>query len=45
MPVAFGGIALGVLLGYPFGGLVYQHMGKQAPFILISLVISMNIGG
>ncbi|XP_045474617.1 synaptic vesicular amine transporter-like isoform X2 [Harmonia axyridis] len=44
MPVAFGGIALGVLLGYPFGGAVYQHLGKQAPFILISLVISMNIG-
>ncbi|XP_044755345.1 synaptic vesicular amine transporter-like [Coccinella septempunctata] len=44
MPVAFGGIALGVLLGYPFGGVAYQGLGKQAPFIFISLVISLNIG-
>lgn len=44
MPLAFGGIALGVLLGYPFGGLAYQFLGKPAPFLLIAFFISLNIG-
>lgn len=44
MPLAFGGIALGVLIGYPLGGTAYQLMGKTAPFLLISFFISINIG-
>lgn len=44
MPVAFGGIAVGVLIGYPFGGAAYQLLGKSAPFILIAALISLNIG-
>ncbi|KAL3268375.1 hypothetical protein HHI36_007491 [Cryptolaemus montrouzieri] len=44
MPLSFGGIALGVLVGYPFGGAAYQHFGKETTFILISLMISFNIG-
>lgn len=44
MPLAFGGIALGVLIGYPFGGAAYQLLGKSAPFLLIAFFISMNIG-
>ncbi|KAK5644946.1 hypothetical protein RI129_006246 [Pyrocoelia pectoralis] len=43
MPLAFGGIALGVLLGYPFGGATYQFLGKSAPFLLIAFFITVNI--
>ncbi|KAK4876335.1 hypothetical protein RN001_012757 [Aquatica leii] len=44
MPLAFGGIALGVLVGYPFGGITYQYLGKTAPFLLIAFFIVLNIG-
>ncbi|KAF5278351.1 hypothetical protein FQA39_LY05840 [Lamprigera yunnana] len=43
MPLAFGGIALGVLVGYPFGGATYQFLGKSAPFLLIAFLIALNI--
>lgn len=43
MPLAFGGIAFGVLIGYPFGGALYQFMGKTAPFMVISAIISVSI--
>lgn len=45
MPLAFGGIALGVLVGYPFGGAAYQFLGKPAPFLLIAFLVASNIGG
>lgn len=44
MPLAFGGIALGVLIGYPFGGVAYQFIGKTAPFLLIAAFIGGTIG-
>lgn len=44
MPLAFGGIALGVLIGYPMGGAAYQILGKSAPFIIISIFMCINIG-
>lgn len=44
MPIAFGGIALGVLIGYPFGGAAYQLLGKTAPFLLIAFFICLSIG-
>ncbi|XP_008199134.3 synaptic vesicular amine transporter [Tribolium castaneum] len=43
MPLAFGGIALGVLIGYPLGGAAYQLLGKSAPFLLIAFLISVSI--
>ncbi|XP_057653742.1 synaptic vesicular amine transporter-like [Diorhabda carinulata] len=43
MPIAFGGIASGVLIGYPLGGAVYQMLGKSAPFIFISISIVICI--
>lgn len=43
MPLAFGGIALGVLIGYPLGGAAYQLLGKPAPFLLISSFIGVSI--
>lgn len=44
MPLAFGGIALGVLIGYPLGGAAYQFIGKAAPFLLIAVFTAFNIG-
>lgn len=44
MPLAFGGIAMGVLIGYPLGGAVYQLLGKPAPFLIIAFLIFLNIG-
>ena len=32
---ALGGGAVGVLLGYPVGGFLYQWTGKTVPFLII----------
>ncbi|KAJ8704074.1 hypothetical protein PYW07_013368 [Mythimna separata] len=36
MGIALGGLALGVLIGPPFGGLMYEFVGKTAPFLMLS---------
>lgn len=36
MGILLGGGALGVLVGYPFGGLLYEFVGKTAPFLIIA---------
>ncbi|XP_006815467.1 synaptic vesicular amine transporter-like [Saccoglossus kowalevskii] len=36
MGIALGGLALGVLIGPPFGGVVYQFLGKEAPFYILA---------
>ncbi len=36
MGVALGGLALGVLIGPPFGGIMYEFVGKSAPFLVLS---------
>lgn len=36
MGIALGGLALGVLIGPPFGGFMYQFVGKSAPFLILS---------
>ncbi|CAL8082082.1 unnamed protein product [Orchesella dallaii] len=36
MGVALGGLALGVLIGPPFGGLMYQFVGKTVPFLILA---------
>ena len=33
---ALGGGAVGVLLGYPVGGFLYQWTGKTLPFLIIT---------
>ncbi|KAL3097444.1 hypothetical protein niasHS_003892 [Heterodera schachtii] len=38
MGIALGGLALGVLVGPPFGGMLYQWAGKELPFILLALL-------
>ena len=32
-----GGIATGVLIGYPLGGFLFQFVNEASPFIIISL--------
>uniref|UniRef100_T1IIX5 Major facilitator superfamily (MFS) profile domain-containing protein n=1 Tax=Strigamia maritima TaxID=126957 RepID=T1IIX5_STRMM len=36
MGLALGGLALGVLIGPPFGGIMYQFVGKTAPFLILA---------
>lgn len=36
MGIALGGLALGVLIGPPFGGFMYQFVGKSSPFLILS---------
>merc|ERR550519_199965 len=36
MGEALGGLALGVLIGPPFGGFMYQFVGKTAPFLILA---------
>ena len=44
MGFILGGMALGVLIGYPFGGFTYEFLGKSAPFIIIAVFTSILIG-
>uniref|UniRef100_A0A5S6QNW6 MFS domain-containing protein n=1 Tax=Trichuris muris TaxID=70415 RepID=A0A5S6QNW6_TRIMR len=37
MGLALGGLALGVLVGPPFGGMMYKCCGKETPFILLAM--------
>lgn len=38
MGIALGGLALGVLIGPPFGGIMYQFVGKSAPFLILAIL-------
>jgi len=38
MGLALGGLALGVIIGPPFGGFMYQFIGKTAPFLLLAFL-------
>ncbi|KAG5682361.1 hypothetical protein PVAND_011717 [Polypedilum vanderplanki] len=38
MGIALGGLALGVLIGPPFGGFMYEFVGKTAPFLVLSIL-------
>jgi DHA1 family solute carrier family 18 vesicular amine transporter 1/2 len=38
MALALGGLALGVLIGPPFGGIMYQFIGKASPFIILAFL-------
>ncbi|CAD5229863.1 unnamed protein product [Bursaphelenchus okinawaensis] len=42
MGIALGGLALGVLVGPPYGGLLYQWAGKELPFVLLALLALMD---
>ena len=40
-----GGIAAGVLIGYPFGGILYDFSGKTAPFVIITILTVVVLAG
>lgn len=42
--IVLGSMALGVLLGYPFGGILYAFKGKSAPFFVISILSFLILG-
>lgn len=42
MGIALGGLALGVLVGPPYGGILYQWAGKELPFILLALLALLD---
>lgn len=44
MGLVMGSIALGVLVGYPFGGILYDLVDKSTPFNIIICVIAFNLG-
>lgn len=44
MGILLGSIALGVLLGYPFGGITYAAYGKVTPFLILAIGIIINLG-
>jgi DHA1 family solute carrier family 18 vesicular amine transporter 1/2 len=44
MGIVLGSVALGVLVGYPFGSLMYDFVGKMAPFFIIAVAVFLNGG-
>ncbi|MEQ2166010.1 hypothetical protein GOODEAATRI_023108 [Goodea atripinnis] len=36
--IALGGLALGVLVGPPFGSVMYDFVGKTAPFLVLAFL-------
>ncbi|CAN7985437.1 unnamed protein product, partial [Ixodes pacificus] len=47
MGFTLGGAALGVLAGYPYGGVLYDFVGKTTPFVVLasfSIVLSGAYG-
>lgn len=39
-----GSVAMGVLLGYPFGGFLYDFASKSAPFYVIAVLLLIDFG-
>lgn len=42
MGIALGGLALGVLVGAPFGSVMYEFVGKSAPFLILALLALLD---
>ncbi|KAM8860310.1 synaptic vesicular amine transporter [Spinachia spinachia] len=38
MGIALGGLAMGVLVGPPFGSVMYEFVGKTAPFLILAFL-------
>ncbi|XP_022621607.1 chromaffin granule amine transporter [Seriola dumerili] len=38
MGIALGGLAMGVLIGAPFGSVMYEFVGKSAPFLILAFL-------
>ncbi|XP_077206007.1 synaptic vesicular amine transporter [Paroedura picta] len=42
MGIALGGMALGVLVGPPFGSVMYEFVGKAAPFLVLAALALLD---
>ncbi|XP_036306392.1 chromaffin granule amine transporter [Pipistrellus kuhlii] len=42
MGIALGGLALGVLVGAPFGSVMYAFVGKSAPFLILAFLALLD---
>ncbi|XP_064465792.1 synaptic vesicular amine transporter-like [Ornithodoros turicata] len=42
MAIAMGGLALGVMIGPPFGGVMYEFVSKSAPFLVLAVVALLD---
>ncbi|XP_067857639.1 chromaffin granule amine transporter-like [Heptranchias perlo] len=42
MGIALGGVALGVLIGAPFGSVMYEFVGKSSPFLILAALSLFN---
>ncbi|NXP27696.1 VMAT1 protein, partial [Scytalopus superciliaris] len=42
MGVALGGLALGVLIGAPFGSIMYEFVGKSSPFLVLAFLALLD---
>ncbi|KAJ8263570.1 hypothetical protein COCON_G00160270 [Conger conger] len=38
MGIALGGLAMGLLIGAPFGSVMYEFVGKSAPFLILAFL-------
>uniref|UniRef100_A0A182PKS5 Major facilitator superfamily (MFS) profile domain-containing protein n=1 Tax=Anopheles epiroticus TaxID=199890 RepID=A0A182PKS5_9DIPT len=43
MGTVLGAMAVGVLVGYPFGGIAYEMAGKAAPFHVLAVLCGANL--
>uniref|UniRef100_A0A6Q2YBS2 Major facilitator superfamily (MFS) profile domain-containing protein n=1 Tax=Esox lucius TaxID=8010 RepID=A0A6Q2YBS2_ESOLU len=44
MGIALGGLAMGVLIGAPFGSVMYEFVGKSAPFLILAFLAVFDGG-
>ncbi|MGH0179720.1 UNVERIFIED_CONTAM: hypothetical protein FKN15_002273 [Acipenser sinensis] len=44
MGIALGGLAMGVLVGPPFGSVMYEFVGKTAPFLILAVLALLDGG-
>uniref|UniRef100_A0A8C6QI60 Solute carrier family 18 (vesicular monoamine), member 2 n=1 Tax=Nannospalax galili TaxID=1026970 RepID=A0A8C6QI60_NANGA len=42
MGIALGGLAMGVLVGPPFGSVLYEFVGKTAPFLVLAAFVLLD---
>ncbi|XP_078420783.1 synaptic vesicular amine transporter isoform X2 [Cetorhinus maximus] len=42
MGIALGGLAMGVLVGPPFGSVMYEFVGKTAPFLILAALALLD---
>ncbi|XP_041327616.1 chromaffin granule amine transporter [Pyrgilauda ruficollis] len=42
MGIALGGLALGVLIGAPFGSIMYEFVGKASPFLVLAFLALLD---